>query len=136
MKYRLTFLAALVLASGPAMSQETESEGDEMEATMRLMGNAEAKLPEAVIKTIELPEALQTKNPDSPAFDASDSGHAKAEERHARRNDGLDKAELARERGADMSQKAAEDRENLGRSDDHPGPPENPGPPEDRPVGN
>ena len=46
---------------------------------------------------------------------------------------GLDQADLARDRGADMSQKAAEDRENLGRSDDHPEPPENPGAPDDLP---
>ena len=131
MKIRHLVLATFVLASGTVYGQD--SDGDEMEATMRLMGNAEAELPDAVIKTIELPEALLTKHPDSPAIDASADGHGKAAERHARRDAGLDQADLARDRGADMSQKAAEDRENLGRSDDRPEPPENPGAPDDLP---
>ena len=130
MKFKLVLLTTLLIVSGTAIGQTTDD--DEMEATMRLMGNAEAELPDAVIKTIELPESLLKRDPESPAVEASANGHAKAAERHARREAGLDQAELARERSEEMSQKANDNRESLGRGE-RPEPPENPGPSDNRP---
>jgi len=128
---RLLLLLVPMLATGAVMAQESE-EADEMEATMRLMGKAEAELPGAVTKDITLPESLLTKNSNSPAVENSADGHQSAKDAREHREQGLTNADQARQRGAEMSENAKEDRENQGRSEDQPdppGPPENPGPP-------
>jgi hypothetical protein len=102
---------------------------DEMEATMRLMGKAEAELPDAVTKPIKLPDSLLTRDPDSAAIENSADGHKAATVAREHREEGLIKADEARERATEMTDNAKEDRENHGRSEDHPTPPENPGPP-------
>ncbi len=125
--FRIMLVLVLVLETGHALAQDTD---EEMEATMRLMGNAEAELPEAVIKDIKLPESLLVRDPNSPAVEHSEDGHINANENRERREAGLTNADLAREHGAEMSEQATEDRENRGRSEDPPGPPDNPGPPQ------
>lgn len=134
MKYlRILLALALVLGTGQALGQDADPD-DAMEATMRLMGKAEAELPDAVTKEIKLPDSLLTRNPDSPAIKNENEdgakGHETANANRERREDGLDKTAEAREKGAEMSEKAKEDRENYGRSEDHPEPPDVPGPPD------
>ena len=114
--YFQTLLAlAMLLGTGNALAQDAD---DEMEATMRLMGKAEAELPGVVTKEIKLPASLLTRDPESAAI-----------ENRLRREEGLRKAVEALTKGAEMSAEAKEDRENQGRSEDLPTPPENPGPP-------
>jgi len=126
-RYFQTLLTlAMLLGTGSALAQDAD---DEMEATMRLMGKAEAELPNAVTREIKLPDSLLTRDPESPAIENSAKGHETANENRLRREEGLSNAEEARDHGAEMSDQAKENRENHGRSEDHPTPPENPGPP-------
>jgi len=124
---------AFMLSMGNAMSQETDSnDEDEMDVTMRLMGNAEAELPDAVTKTITLPDAVLLHNAESPAVAASKHGMTTATANKPGREEDLEKADAARERASEMSNQAQNDRETHGRSEDRPEPPprpENPGPP-------
>lgn len=127
MKFRQTvtlFGAAVLLFSSPAWTQEA-GDGDTTTATIRLMSNAEAELPEAVIKTIKLPNNLTV---DTEAVEKSARGLATANRNRLEGNKGLDQAEEARQRNTDMAESAQETRENRGRSDDLPEPPNRPGP--------
>ncbi len=122
-----TFLVtstALLLGSGVAWTADNDS----AESTIRLMGVAEAELPDAVTKEISLPAAVVE---DSAAVDKAAKGLAKANENRERREKGLSQAEEARERRADMANDAQNNRESRGRSEDHPEPPKDPGPPSD-----
>jgi hypothetical protein len=116
--------ATLLLSSSPAWTQEQADE-DPTFATIRLMSNAEAELPEEVIKKIKLPDNLTV---DSEAVANSARGLATANQNRLEGNKGLEQAEEAQQSGADMMDSAQEDRENRGRSDDRRGPPDNPGP--------
>lgn len=120
--------AALVwlFGAGNALAQDPD-DGDSSEATIRLMGNAEAELPDAVTKEISLPEHLAE---NANALDNSAKGLSTANENKLRREQGLATADAARERGAEMSEAAQENRENRGRSTDRPERPEVPQPPE------
>ena len=120
-KVTLIFATTVLLVSGSGWA------ADDAEATIRLMGNAEAERPDAVTKQITLPEhlLLETKDQVS-AVEKAEKGLAKANERHARREQGQDRAAEAREHAAEMKEKAKENRENRGRSEDHPTPPETP----------
>ena len=114
-KLPLLFAATVLLASGSGWAD------DDAEATIRLMGKAEAELPDAVTKLITLPEHLFLANPEDrvAAVEKAEKGLAKANERHANRETGQDHA-------AEMKEKANEKRETRGRSEDHPSPPETP----------
>ena len=113
---------ALLLSANLAWALD----GDEAESTIRLMGAAEAELPEAVTKEITLPEAVAE---DSAAVDNAARGMETANENRQRREEGLAQADEARERGADMADEAHKNRENRGRSEDRPTPPVDPGRP-------
>jgi hypothetical protein len=105
------------------------ADDDGAEATIRLMDTAEAELPDAVTKTISLPEHLRLQSTDQAATVDKAKGHDKANERldNEKRNSGLAKANAARENGAEMSEKAKEARENQGRAkEDRPDPPNRP----------
>ena len=115
---------AMIFSSSPAWTQEQADE-DPTSATIRLMSNAEAELPGAVIKNIKLPENLAV---DSEAVENSRRGLATADQNRLVGNKGLDQAEEARQRNNDMAESAQENRENQGRSDDRPEPPDRPGP--------
>ena len=121
-KVTLIVATTALLASGSGWT------ADDAEATIRLMGKAEAELPDAVTKEIRLPEHLLAADPEDQVatVDKAEKGLAKAKERHAQREKGQDQAAEARERGAEMKDKAKDDRENRGRSDDRPEPPETP----------
>ena len=132
MKSRLLIPAAVVLMG---VSAGAWADDDGAEATIRLMGTAEAELPDAVTKTISLPDHLLLDSKDQVDTVGKAKGHEKANERleNEKRKEGLAKAESARERGAEMSEKAKEARENQGRSEDRPdspGRPDDPGRPD------
>jgi len=103
---------------------------DGAEATIRLMGTAEAERPDAVTKTIILPAHLMVEGDDQVATVDKAKGHDKANERLDKREKGLSQADAAREKGAEMSEKAKENREARGRADERPGRPDNPGQPD------
>ena len=128
MKNNVFIPAALVLMGVSAGAWAADDGG--AEATIRLMGTAEAELPDAVTKTIELPDHLRLPEQDQvKAVEKSRDGLKKADERHDRREKGLSQADKAREHGAEMSENAKDARENRGRSEDRPAPPDDPGPP-------
>ena len=122
MKTLIYILGAMLLTGGNSWA------ADDAEATIRLMGQAEAELPDAVTKEIALPNHLLA--PDTEDQDAvvgkAENGLAKANERQAHREQGQDQAAEARERNAEMKEGAKENRESRGRSEDHPTPPETP----------
>jgi len=117
--------AALLLGANVAWALD----GDEAESTIRLMGAAEAELPEAVTKEITLPEAASE---DSAAVANTEREMKTANENRQRRKDGLEQADEARQRNADMAGEAQKNRESRGRSGDRPdpGPPDDPGRPD------
>jgi hypothetical protein len=121
-KMTLILATTALLASGGGWA------ADDAEATIRLMGKAEAELPDAITREITLPEHLLAADPEDQvaAVEKAEKGHAKADERNAHRNNGQDQAADARTRGTEMQEKAKENRENKGRSEDHPTPPETP----------
>ena len=121
-KVTLIFATTVLLASGSGWA------ADDAEATIRLMGKAEAELPDAVTRQITLPEHLLAVDPaDQVAtVEKAEKGLAKANERNDRRDKGQDQAAAARENAAEMKEKAKEKRENRGRSDERPTPPETP----------
>ena len=125
MKNKVLIPAAIALMVVSADARAADDDG--AEATIRLMGTAEAELPDAVTKKIELPDHLRLPEEDQvSAVEKAKKGHDKANERLDRREKGLSKADLAREHGEEMSEKAKEVRENKGRSEDRPDPPERP----------
>jgi hypothetical protein len=124
-KHVLIGIIALLISYGGAWAQEGEGDED-AEATIRLMGAAEAELPDAVTKEISLPESVTE---DSAAVENAASGLDTANENRMRREEGLATADEARERGAEMANEAKENRENRGRSEDRPDPPDDPGSP-------
>jgi len=121
-KVTLIFATTVLLASGSGWA------ADDAEATIRLMGKAEAELPDAVTRQITLPEHLLAVDPADQvaAVEKAEKGLAKANERNEHRDKGQDQAAAARENAAEMKEKAKEKRENRGRSDDRPTPPEPP----------
>ena len=121
-KLTLIFATTTLLASGSGWT------ADDAEATIRLMGKAEAELPDAVTRQISLPEHLLAAKPEDQvaAVEKAENGLAKANERNSHPDQGQGQAAEARTRGAEMQEKAKENRENKGRSEDHPTPPETP----------
>lgn len=122
-KIALLGTATLFLGVNTAWTQDAD---DEAEATIRLMGAAEAELPDAVTKEISLPEALSE---DSAAVENAAKGLESANQNRERREQGLSRADEAREYGAEMADEARDNRESRGRSEDRPEPPGPPGPP-------
>lgn len=118
----LVISTALLLLANPAWT----ADDDAAESTIRLMGAAEAELPEAVTKEITLPAA---DTEDLAAVEKAANGLQTANENRERRETGLSQADEARQRGAEMADEAQDNRESRGRSEDRPEPPVNPGPP-------
>jgi hypothetical protein len=131
---RLTFVtltaAALLLFSSAGWTAD-----DDSEATIRLMGAAEADEPAAVTKELAIPEHLLKNASDEGVkraveksanglMNAANRGEKKGFEHAGTR--GQERSEEARERSAEMSEKTKETREAKGRSEDRPEPPETP----------
>lgn len=122
-------LSILCLALGTSVvyAEEDDANGDDpAEATIRLMSQVEAELPEAVTKEISLPPAA-LENPT--AVENAARGLERAQENRERRENGLSRADEARENGAERAEEARQNRENRGRFEDRPGPPDRPDPP-------
>jgi hypothetical protein len=117
MNMKIIWLIASITIFGTGVAQaQDQSAGDEEEqTTIRLMGAADAELPDAVVKEIVLPENAA----DEAALNAAD-GLLKAEERHDRRENGLSTADEARDNASDMADDALDNVENRGRADDLP----------------
>lgn len=119
----------ILLSFASAWAQESE---EEAEATIRLMGAAEAELPGAVTKQISLPGSMTEDTAavaNATAVENSAQGMATANENRLRREEGLTTADEARAQGAEMADEAMENRGNRGRSEDLPERPDTPQPP-------
>ena len=119
--------AALLLLSGTGVAWAD----DGAEATIRLIGKSDAELPLAVTKELKLPEHLLDVSAEEQvkAVENAEKGLANAQNhRDDGRAKGQNQAAESRGRGREMAEQAKENRENHGRSDDPPGPPENPNP--------
>lgn len=112
---------AILFSAGAVFAQDDE--GD-LEGTIRLMGAAEAELPDAVTKEIALPDNIAE---DSEAVEASAEGLATANEARQNRETGLSIADQARgnaaaddarDNAADMAESARENAENRSRADE------------------
>ncbi len=121
MMHRLSVTGlALLFTAGAVFAQEDE--GD-LEGTIRLMGEAEAELPEAVTREIALPDIIDV---DAAAVEASAEGLATANEARQNRGQELSVADEARENAAadarenaaDMAEEARENAENRSRADE------------------
>lgn len=124
--YKILVAVSILLVAVPAWAQE-DGNDDPTRATIRLMGDAEATLPDAVFKEIKIPESLRE---DSAAADAAAKGLETANQNRLEGNQGSARSEAAREKASDMADAAKENRENRGRSGDRPEPPDPPrGPP-------
>jgi hypothetical protein len=131
MRKLLLGLSTLVLSANVVLAQEDDAgAADPAESTIRLMGAAEAELPEAVTKEIMLPPAAIE---NSAAVEKAERGSQKANENRDRSENGLSRADEAREHGAEMSEEARKNRENRGRFEDRPTPPDRPEPPKGPP---
>jgi hypothetical protein len=122
--------ACVLLSASVVLAQDEDAEApDPAESTIRLMGTAEADLPGAVTREIRLPEAVRE---NAAAVEKAQRGLENARDnRDNGREQGLSQADQARDRGADMAEEARQNRENRGRFEDRPTPPERPQP--DRP---
>lgn len=130
-KYLLIGTATMLLSFGSAWAQDSDTE-EEAEATIRLMGAAEAELPDAVTKEISLPGSMtedSTAVANATAVENSEKGIATANENRLRREEGLTRADQARAQGAEMADDAMDNREARGRSEDLPERPDTPQPP-------
>ena len=76
------------------------ADDDGAEATIRLMGTAEAELPDAVTRQITLPKDLLVESNDQVKAVNKAKGLDKANERVEKREKGLQKADAVREHGA------------------------------------
>lgn len=121
-KFFWIWTIALLMGFGSAWAQDEES-GDEAETTIRLMGAAEASLPDAVTADIVLPESVSE---DAAAVENAQFGIDAANENRQRREEGLTTADEARERSAEMAEEALENRENRGRGEERPDRPDVP----------
>ena len=125
-KYAVSIAAIMLLFSFSLALADDEKAGDELDATMRLMDDAEAESPEAVTRPIQLPEHLRI---DSVAADKNANGLEAANAGGENSTPGRDTADAARERAHGMSEAAKDNRENRGRSEEFPDPPNQPDPP-------
>ena len=119
--------AALLLLSGAGVAIAD----DGAEATIRLIGKSDEELPLAVTKDLKLPEHLLDVSPEEQvkAVEKATQKLADAQtHRDEGRAHGQNQAAESRGHGQDMAEQAKESRENHGRSEDPPAPPENPNP--------
>ena len=126
-KHAVIVATIMLLFSFSLALADDAKAGDELDATMRLMDDADADSPDAVTRTIQLPLHLRV---DSVAADKSAKGIEAANAGSENSAFGRDTADAARERASGMSEAAKENRENHGRSEDVPEPPNRPDPPD------
>ena len=101
---------------------------DDPEATIRLMGAAEAELPDVVMNEITLPPSAK---PNEAAIEKLEAALAHAGPGNLPEQSN---AEAALEHAKEAAENARSNREDRGRGNDMPGRPEDlPGPPDDLP---
>ena len=134
-----TILALCLLAHGALAQQQSDSKPkpaqgqDDLDVTMQIIVDPDAKLPDEVVRRIPLPERKPADSSSSPSQSSSRDNAADAKER------AQEAKELGREVGQsakDAAKEAAERREQARRSraedrrrNDPPGNPGNPHPP-------
>ena len=126
-KYAVIIATIMLLFSFSLALAEDSNDADELDATMRLMDDAEANLPDAVTRPIKLPDNVGIAN--SAAVEKSVNGIEAANAGSDNSTHGRDTADAARNRASDMAEAAKDNRETHGRSEDLPDPPNRPDPP-------
>jgi len=133
MTYKTLILASVALMTF-SHNGWTDMADDDAEATIRLMGTAEAQSSEDVTKTITLPSRLLDveEGDEVAAVEKAEKGLKNATDNVNKEhsNNASEQAQEAREHGKEMSEKAKESRENRGRSEEAPGRPDDPGRPD------
>jgi hypothetical protein len=124
-KHAVIIATIMLLFSFSVALAEDAKAGDELDATMRLMDDAEAASSHAVTRPIQLPEHLRV---DSVAAEKSEKGVEAANAGSENSTFGRDTADATRERANGMSEAATDNRESHGRSDNPAEPPDPPNP--------
>lgn len=105
-----TLLVLLCLAAESALAQDKPApKPDDLDVTMQIITDPDAKLPDEVVRHIPLPPRKPPASPASNATDAADKGQERAREA---KELGREAAERAKER----AREAAEQREQASRS--------------------
>jgi hypothetical protein len=124
-RYVVSIATLMLLFSFSLALAEDSDDSGELDATMRLMDDAEAESSHAVTRPIQLPEHLRVY---SVATEKSEKGLKAANAGSGNSTFGRETADAARERASGMSEAAIENRENHGRSEDPPNRPDPPNP--------
>ena len=137
------FAAGIVfylLMEGAGAQQQSDPKRDELDVTMQVIQDPEAKLPDEVVRRIPLPERKQNTQPDPKAGNKSEKPDAAAEDKE-RARDAKDAGREMGQSAKDRAKEAAEQREQARRSEAEDRrrnprpPPDPPGRPPGRPPG-
>jgi hypothetical protein len=142
-RWAILLVASFVSAGGLAMSnafaEEPAKADEELDVTMRVIADPDAKVPEEIVRRIPLPSAQPAARgqPAKPAAPGQEKKEAASEARERGRELGQDTATRARERAEEHRHN---NNGNRGPPDDRPGgpppdPPGRPKPPATRPGG-
>ncbi len=129
-RYVVSIATLMLLFSFSLALAEDSDDNGALDATMRLMDDAEAESSHAVTRPIELPQRLRDRE-DFIAVEKSEKGLEAADagsDNSQHSEFGRGQIDAARERANAMSEAAKETRENHGRSGDRPEPPDPPNP--------
>jgi hypothetical protein len=108
-----TLLVLLCLAAESAMAQDKPApKPDDLDVTMQIITDPDAKLPDEVVRHIALPPRKPAAAPATPAKNATDAADKGQERAREAKELGREAAERARER----AKEAAEQREQANRS--------------------
>jgi hypothetical protein len=131
---RIVVLALAGLLATPAMAQDKAGKRDDLDVTMQIIVDPNAKLPDEVVRQIPLPtsranSASAAKPPPTP--EAATKGKERAQEA---RELGNEAADTAKEKGRESAQQREEARNSNAkdRGKDN-APPDRPNPPRPRP---
>jgi len=127
-KYTLIIATLMLLFSFSQALAEDPDDSGALDATMRLMDDAEAESSNAVTRPIELPQHLLDRG-DSVAVDKSAKGLEAANAGSDNSEFGRGTADAAHERANGMAEAAVDNLESRGRSENLPEPPDRPDPP-------
>jgi hypothetical protein len=126
-KHAVTIATIMLLFSFSLALAEDSDDSGALDATMRLMDDAEAASSNAVTRPIELPQRLRGRE-DYIAVEKSEKGLEAADAGSDNSDFGRGTADSARERASGMAEAAKDNREFHGRSDEVPEPPDPPNP--------
>jgi hypothetical protein len=128
---RVAVLALAALLATPALAQDKAGKRDDLDVTMQIIVEPNAKLPDEVVRQIPLPTSRA--NPPGDSAQKSQT-KAEAEKAQARAKEaeqlGREAAETARERAHEANQQREEARNSNAKDrDKDTGPPDRPNPP-------